>query len=490
MAAGAVVFSGAAGAASGDPFEGRDATELASLVAGKQVTAAELLDFAIKRLERVNPQINALALRHEDKAREQLAGAPLSGPFAGVPFLIKDNSTDLAGTETTNGSRFFKGNLRRRDSEIVVRFKRAGLVIFGKTTSPELALTNTTESVLYGATRNPWALDRTAGGSSGGAAAVVAARVLPVAHGSDGGGSIRTPASCCGVFGLKPTRGRVPMGPDRFEGWNGLSAAHALTLTVRDSAALLDAIAGPELGAPYFAPPIARPYAEEAKRDPSSLRIALMRAPLSGVPVHDDCIAAVESAARLLESLGHKVEEASPPLEWGPLGEALGYSVTVATLKALQDRGAALGRRVTRKDVEFVTWRLAEDGRDITGLQYAQARAAFDSAGRTMAEFQQRYDVVMSPTCAKPPVPLELVHLSPPTFEQYVREVHAFAPFTALHNFTGQPSMSVPLHWNAAGLPIGVMFAARFGDEATLFRLAGQLERARPWRDKRPPIAA
>jgi amidase/6-aminohexanoate-cyclic-dimer hydrolase len=477
-------------APAGDPFEDHDALGLADLVRRREISPAELLAFAQARAARVEPAIHSIVVDDDAAARLQLAAGVPDGPFAGVPFLLKDLEIALAGTVTTSGSRYFADQRATEDDEIVRRYKRAGLVIFGKTGSPELGLTGTTESLLHGATRNPWDPERTAGGSSGGAAAAVAARIVPVAHASDGAGSIRTPASCCGVFGLKPTRGRVPFGPRRSEGWNGCGTQHAVSLSVRDSAALLDATAGPEAGSPYVAPPPARPFLAEVGAPPGRLRVALVTRPLSGVPVHPDCLKAVEDAGRLLEDLGHVVEPATLPVDFEATNAGMLATLCVATLAALQERQRTVGRAWTERDVESVTWRLAEMGRDVDGLAYAAGRAAFDRAGRDMARFHERYDVVLQPTLAQPPVRTGVLSLSPVDFDAYVRDVTAFGPFTALYNMTGQPAMSVPLHWSADGLPIGVMLAAPHGGEALLFRLAAQLEQARPWRSRRPPIVA
>lgn len=463
-----------------------DALGLANLIRRHKISAVELLDATLARADRLHPSLNAVVLRHDELARQQLA-AGVSGSFAGVPFLLKDLHVRLAGTVTDNGSRFFRGDVASGDDEIVGRYKRAGLVIFGKTASPELGLTGTAESVLHGATHNPWNLGRIAGGSSGGAAAAVAARLLPMAHASDGAGSIRTPASCCGVFGLKPTRARVPFGPLRFEGWNGLSTQHAVTLSVRDSAALLDATAGPEIGSPYVAPPPLRSYLQEVSASPGRLRVALVTRPLSGSPVDPVCIAAADDAAKLLDDLGHHVEHAALPVDFERTNAGMLATLCVSVLEALKERSAQLGRVWTEDDVETVTWRLAEMGRQYDGVSYAQARAAFDEAGRAMAVLHGRYDIVLSPTLAEPPVPIGVLSLSPVDFDAYIKAVTAFGPFTALYNMTGQPAMSVPLYWSADSLPIGTMFAAAYGNEGLLFRLAGQLERARPWRGRLPP---
>lgn len=471
-------------------LEDYDALGLAELVRRRKASPLELLEATIAKIGSINPRINAIPLLHEAEARRQIAaGVAPDAPFSGVPFLVKDLWTGVAGTITTNGSRFFSDMRYSEDTEIVRRFKRAGLVIVGKTASPELGLSPTTESALHGLTRNPWNLERTAGGSSGGAAAAVAARIMPMAHASDGGGSIRTPASCCGLFGMKPTRGRTPLGPGKFEGWSGLSTAHAVTVSVRDSAALLDAIAGPELGAPYFAPAHGSFLAAVRSR-PKRLRIALMRKPHNGGSVHAECLAAVERAAKLCEELGHTIVEQAPAIDVSAWNAAFGTAVAVAIRQSLDDRARVLGRECRQEDVEPVTWMVAQSARAIDGVALALARETMASVGRVMAEFLQQFDAVLSPTQAQPPVELGRLGLSPQSFESYARDVTQFSPFTSLANVTGQPAMSVPLHWSADGLPIGVMFAGRYGEEELLFRLAAQLEEAAPWRQRRAPIGA
>jgi amidase/6-aminohexanoate-cyclic-dimer hydrolase len=469
-------------------YDQHDGLGLASLVAKRQVSPLELLNAVKQRLEAINPKLNATAQVFFDKAEAQIKQGLPAGPFKGVPFVLKDLGQQLAGTITSYGSRVFKDNTPDFDSTLVKRYKQAGLVIFAKTTSPEFGLTTTTESVLFGRTHNPWNLERTSGGSSGGSSALVASRVVPMAHGSDGGGSIRIPASCCGLFGLKPTRGRVPIGPTQFEGWNGCSHHHALTISVRDSAALLDVTAGAELGSPYFSPPPERPFLKEVGADPGKLRIALAVATPAGTPLDPECKKAAIEAAKLCESLGHTVEEAQPPIDDPWMRGAFLTVLRVSLARTLDDAEKSFGRPVTEKDVEPVTWLLAEVGRGVNSVAYSRAIATMHQVGLAMAKFQQTYDVILSPTLAKPPVPLGVLSLSPANIAAYGKDVTEFGPFTALYNVTGQPSMSVPLHWSADGLPIGVMFSARFGDDATLLRLASQLEKAKPWAGRRPPV--
>ena len=469
-------------------YDRYDAVGLASLIARKQITPLELLAAVRQRLEGINPKINAFCQLFFEKAEEQIKHGLPAGPLTGVPFALKDLGQYLNGTITSAGSRVWKNSVAEFDSTTVARYQQAGLVIFGKTTSPELGLTTTTESVLYGKTHNPWNLERTSGGSSGGSAAAVASRILPAAHASDGGGSIRIPASCCGLFGLKPTRGRVPMGPTQFEGWNGLSCHHAVTVSVRDSAALLDATAGAELGSPFFSPPPARKFSKEVRVDPGKLRIALVADTPGGTPLDPECRKAAVDAAKLCETLGHTVEEKKLPIDNAQLREAFLTLMNVSVARTLDDAARTLGRAVTQKDVETVTWVTSQMGRSVDVIAYSRAIGTAHQLGLALAKFQLNYDVILSPTLAKPPVRLGLLGLSPENMQQWGKEITEFGPYTALYNVTGQPSMSVPLHWTPDGLPVGVMFSARFGDEATLFRLAGQLEQAKPWAGRKPSI--
>lgn len=479
----------AAPAAKTSILQEHDALGLADLVRRKQVSAGELLETAIAQAEAQNPRFNFMAQKHYDRARAAIAKGLPEGPFTGVPWLIKDLNTYIAGELTENGSRYYKGNRATVTSELVLRHERAGLVIFGKTTSPEFGLTGTTESKATGLTRNPWNPERIAGGSSGGAAAAVAAGVIPAAHATDGGGSIRIPASCCGLFGLKPSRGRVPMGPPRTEGWGGMSVHHAVTRSVRDSAALLDATHGLELGSRYGAPTPERPFLEEVSRAPRPLRIALNVTPMAGTPVDPEVIAAVRNTAKLLEGLGHHVEEAAPKLDLAAIGRA-SYAIISSSVAAdLQARAALTGIKPSLDVLEAATMAYYEMGLKMPGTEYARANSDLQTAAITVAQFMQGYDIMLSPTVAAPPPPLGILGLSPADINSYYKAVGEYTPFTGLQNQTGQPSMSVPLAMTQSGLPIGVMFSARYGDEATLFQLAGQLEQATPWAARRPRIA-
>lgn len=465
-----------------------DALGLAQLVQRREVSPAELLDHAIAAAAAVNPILNCLAHTHFEEARTQIAAGLSPGAFHGVPFIIKDLGMELAGTVTSAGSGAFATRVSPFDCELVSRYKRAGLVIFAKSTTPELGLTYTTESKAFGATRNPWNLDRSAGGSSGGAAAAVAAGIVPMAHASDGGGSIRVPASCTGLFGLKPSRGRMPCGPTLTERWFGLATSHALTRSVRDSAALLDATCGVESGSRYSAPPPQDNFLAAINRPPERLRVALMLNTWSGSAVDPECKAATLAAARLCESLGHHVDEAHPAIDVQALNRGFLTVIVTSVAQTLRDRGLERGTPVAPQEIETVTQIYADQGLQATALMLADANAAFQIAAISMAKFLAQFDLLLTPTLAKPPAPLGLLGLSPADLALYAREIAAYSPFTSLANMTGQPSMSVPLHWSAGGLPIGAMFTARYGEEATLLRLAAQLENAQPWMRKRPKL--
>ncbi|TDE39841.1 amidase [Antarcticimicrobium sediminis] len=466
-------------------YREHDALGLSALIRDGQVEAGEVLETAIACAESADPAVHALSQKLYDHGREALRVGTGEGPFAGVPFLLKDIGATLRGTVTTNGSCFYADQPpAQADSTLTARYKQAGLVIFGKTTTPEMALAASTEGSFTGTTRNPWALDRTSGGSSGGAAAAVASGIVPAAHASDGGGSIRIPASCCGLFGLKPTRARTPAGPYAGEGWGSLSVNHVLTRSVRDSAALLDATQGYAPGDPYCAPAVERPFLSEVGQPPGRLRIGLQRHPISGVPVDPECARAAEKAAHLLATLGHDVEDAQPPGDWEELGSALWALVASNVSVTLKKRAAQLGRPLSENDVDPVTWNAVAHAATLDADAYPAAISVIHMQGRRMAEFHETYDVILSPTLAKPPVPLGPQRTDNPDLEAYGRALAEFSPFTQLFNMTGQPSMSVPLHWSPDNLPIGVMFSARFGEEALLIRLASQLEQAKPWFDK------
>ena len=469
-------------------YDNYDAVGLAELVRRRQVSPEELLEEAIARVEQRDSALNSVVNKLYDHARAAIRAGLPNGPLHGVPFLLKDLHALCAGAVTTNGSRFFQDNRADHDSELVTRYKKAGLVIFGKTNTPEFGLTITTEPTLFGPTRNPWNAQHTAGGSSGGSAAAVAAGLVPAAHASDGGGSIRIPASCCGLFGVKPTRGRNPHGPDRGEGWAGMSTEHAITRSVRDSAVLLDSTCGPDVGAPYFAASPLQPYSSEVGATLGPLRIALATRTPAGEKIAPECEQAVMQTARLLEEMGHRIEQTDldfVPEELGP-----GFRMVIAgnTRAAIDLHAAKTGNRPGPEKFEKVTWALFEAGARASAAEYARAVLAVHRTGRMVGRFFERHDVLLAPTLPRPPEKLGVFDMNSDDIESYRRAIALFTAFTAPFNASGNPAMSVPLHWTAEGLPVGVQFVARYGDEAALFRLAAQLEQAKPWFHRRPRL--
>lgn len=428
-------------------------------------------------------------MKHYDEAHARIAKGLPDGIFTGVPFLLKDLHLLLKDTVTPYGSALFRDSApAAHNSTLTQRYLDAGLVIFGKTNSPEFGLAGTTEPRLYGPTRNPWNLAHSPGGSSGGAAAAVAAGILPFANASDGGGSIRIPAAACGLFGMKPSRGRTPMGPDRGEGWAGMSIAHVVSRSVRDSAAVLDATAGDAPGDPYAAPAQKQPYLQELGAPTGVLRIAFNTKRPNGTQSHPDVVKAVEEAAKLCAALGHHVEEAAPAFEPEKMSQHQATIVGANVALTLRQRAAALGRDIAPDEVERITWLIARAAAGRSSTDYAEATLFMHRLGRQMAVFHETYDVYLSPTLSLPPVELGKLDMMTEDVGAYLRLSTDYMPGTAPFNMTGQPSMSVPLHWNEAGLPVGTMFTGRYGDEATLFRLAAQLEEARPWAAKRPAL--
>ena len=458
-----------------------DALGLAELVRSGQVSAGELLDEAIAAVAERNPALNAVVSEMYDEARAEIAGGPSAGPFAGVPFLLKDLRAAYAGVPTTSGSHYWVDNVADADSETVRRFRGAGFVIFGKTNTPEFGCCPSTEGALFGATQNPWHAGFSAGGSSGGSAAAVVSGMVPAAHGSDGGGSLRIPASCCGAFSLKPTRGRVPAGPTYGEAWNGLSTEGVITRTVRDSAAVLDAVGGPAPGDPYWAPPPVRPYADEVATTPGRLRVAVQREALNGADVHEDCVAAVDSAAGALSDLGHHVLDAAPSYDAKGMSDAFTLLIAANVQAGLDRYGEATGRSPGPGDLEHVVGVLSKIGHDRTAADLVRATWAMHGVGRQIAPFFETHDVLLSPVVATPPPPLGVLDPTTEDLNGYLTAVFNFIPFTSLANVAGVPAMSVPWGRNADNLPIGVHFTAGFGREDVLFRLAGQLEQAHPW---------
>ena len=468
-------------------YESYDALGLADLVRRKQVTPSELLDAALTRAEAAQARLNCFSSILPGHARKQIDAGLGDGPFAGVPFALKDLGAALKGAPLTSGSLAYKDYVADYDAVLTERYKAAGLVIFGQTTTPEFGGTTTTESTLFGATRNPWNLERIAGGSSGGAAAAVAAGVLPAAHASDGGGSIRVPAACCGLFGLKPSRGRMPMGPMRTEGWGGFSINHAISRSVRDSAALLDATHGIETGSRYAAPAPERPYLDEVGRDPGKLRVALWRKAANGTMPDPDAQRGLDATVKLLLSLGHEVEEAEPEIDGPALAATLTRMVSAHLTASLDLWGEQRGRPVEESEVEPVTWAMARNARTITGVEMARDEVTLQLAAIAYGRMMKRFDVTLSPTITRKPERLGVISLNPTDMRTFAAAIASFPAHCAFYNQTGTPAMSVPLHWTDDGLPLGMMFGAAYGDESLLFRLAGQLEQAQPWSARRPP---
>jgi amidase len=470
-----------------DEYRRCDAVALAGLVAKGEVSAREVLEAAIARAEAVNPKINAIVHKQYERARAAIDKGLPRGPLAGVPYLLKDLAAFETGEPARFGSSLFADFVPDHDSAYTTRCKRAGLVIMGRSSTPELGISPNTEPRLFGPCRNPWNLEHSAGGSSGGSAAAVAAGIVPVAHATDGGGSIRIPAAQCGLLGLKPSRGRISYAPDAGEGWGGMSTAHVVCRSVRDCAAMLDCTAGAEPGDPYTAPPPARPFTEESGRPPGPLKIALMRKDhRGGVPL-PECLAGVEKAAKLCESLGHAVEEAHPDLDLRELRPNSRLITNANSARSLSRRWQALGRAPDASDVEAVTWAVYQRGLEITGVAYVEAIAAIHLAGRKFAAFLANYDVVLSATLPAPPPKLGYFDMNGDV-DVFRKRVDEYISVTPLHNATGTPAITVPLHWTAEGLPVGVHLAARYGDEVTLLRLAAQLEAAQPWFDKVPDL--
>lgn len=458
-----------------------DGIGLGELVAQRDITPAELVEEAISRAEAVNPKLNAIVYKDYDRARTAANADAARGRFAGVPFFLKDIFAFAAGMPTRQGSRFFPPFPSDHDSLITARFRQSGLIPLGKTNVPEFGLVPTTESRLYGPAHNPWNLERSTGGSSGGSAALVAAGVVPLAHANDGGGSIRIPASCCGLVGLKPTRGRISNAPDFGELVDGLAIDLVVSRSVRDTAAALDAVAGNIDGDPYWSPPQTASYFDSLSSAPKKLRIAYSTKKLDGSALHPDCVGAVERAAKLCEQQGHIVEEAMPDLNQAMLIPAF-MALWSGNLAAGIDFLATLtGQTPAAEKFEGLTWGLYELGKQITASQYLQAKGALSHAARSAAKFHETYDVWLTATLGLPPVRLGTFDMEERDPQKSFAPLIDYVPFTAMQNVTGQPAINLPLHWNDAGLPIGVQFAGRFGDELTLLQLAKQLETAQPW---------
>ena len=467
-------------------YSNYDGLALAELVKKKQVKPAELVEAAIERIERHNPQLNAVVFKAYDEARAR-ATTKLTGVFAGVPMLLKDILGNKKGWPTRSGARFVPPAPSPFDATLVLRFEAAGLIPLGKTNVPEFGLVPFTEPKLYGPARNPWQLDHSTGGSSGGSAAAVAAGIVPLAHANDGGGSIRIPASCCGLVGLKPTRARNPLGPMLGDIFGGLVAEHVVSRSVRDTVAALDATAGPEIGDPYAAPPSPGSYLAAVKKKPKKLRIAFATKRLDGAAFDAECKAATEAAATLCERLGHHVEEGLPPVP-GDIGANFS-AIWASGLTMLVDFIAkATGKTPAREEFEGLTWGLYQLGKTITAAQYQLCWLNLQGLSRRVAAWQQSYDAWITPVLATPPMRIGTLNFEETDLIKGWGPIASYVPFTALQNMTGQPAVSLPLAFSKSGLPIGIQFVGRFGEEHLLLQLAAQIEKAKPWSKKRPPV--
>ncbi|MBT3344003.1 MAG: amidase [Gemmatimonadetes bacterium] len=463
-----------------------DATAQADLVRRGQVTPAELVEASIDAIQALNPQLNAVVTPLFEEARQEAAGQLPDGPLRGVPFLLKDLGVPQAGIRMACGSRLLVDNIPDEDSEITRRYRQAGLVFVGRTNTPEFGLLPTTEPVLFGPTHNPWNPQNSPGGSSGGSAAAVAAGLVAAAHGNDGGGSIRIPAACCGLVGLKPTRGRSTLGPQGGDRISGLTAEHALTRSVRDSALLLDIIRGPSPGDPYWAMEPDRPYTEEVGAAPGTLRIGITRP----VGAHPDCLAAIDAAASLCEGLGHHVDEVAVPFDVDAHDQALLAMFASGLVSTIDTISLALGRPPEPDEIEPFTQLAYEIGQTISASQYLLAVGLVQTIGRQLANFFADVDLWLVPTLNAPPLPLGTLDIDPAlSTEEMAGRIFSYIGLTPVANSTGVPAISLPLHWNDAGLPVGVQFMAPYGNEARLFRLAAQLEATCPWADRHPSIA-
>lgn len=466
-----------------------DATELSSLVKQKEISIPELVDSAIGRLEKVNERLNAVITPMYREACTQAINHPPGGVFPGVPFLVKDFLAEVKGVRLAEGSAFLGDYVPSSDSELVTRFRAAGLLCIGKTNLPEFAIGATTEPDRFGATCNPWDTTLTPGGSSGGSAAAVAARVVPMAHGNDAAGSIRIPASCCGLIGLKPSRGRVSLGPLYGDLFGGIISEFAVTRSVRDTASLLDAVAGPMPGDPYSVPAPKRPYSEEIKRETGKFKIGFSATTPLGDDLDPECERAVRSAAKLCEDLGHEVEERAPDYDAMRLWTNLTTLLASGVSWVLQDWSRRLGKSLAPEMFEPFVWAFAERGRSSSATDYLLAVQDVQAEVRKYSRFFEAYDIWLTPTLGKPPVKLGALKYDGDPVELR-RRTARFSPFTYIANATGQPAISLPLHWSGDGIPIGVQMSARMGEESTLLRIAAQLEQARPWADRLPPVCA
>ncbi|MAA79750.1 MAG: amidase [Deltaproteobacteria bacterium] len=487
-------------------YDELDAIGLAEKIKKNEISPLEALNASIERIEERDPHLNSVVLKLYNRARSRIPILP-NGPLHGVPFLLKDLKAALVGTPTSNSSKLTKNYMPTHNSLIVDRYEAAGLQIVGKSNTPEFGIMGVTEPAIRPPCRNPWNTEHTPGGSSGGASASVASRLVPVAHAGDGGGSIRIPASHCGLFGIKPTRGRVSMAPHRGEAWAGFVQENVVSRSVRDSAALLDVVDPITPGDPYAAPHKERPWLEEVRREPGKLRIAFDTGTLFGEDNHPECIKAVEHTLKMLQKLGHEVVEARPIFPKEELIRAYFLTVATGTAVFVEETSEIVGVKPKAKNFEPATWLLAQIGWNCDAPTYLRAKSTVQKASRGVASFFEEHDVFLTSTAAVPP---QRVGEQNPTIAEKIQmnlvqranlsvlldfalnamgsSRLAQTPNTQLFNQTGQPAMSVPLYWTDLGLPIGVQFAGKFGGEATLFRLASQLEQEQPWAHRKPPL--
>jgi len=488
-------------------YENYDGLGLAELIRNKEITKEEVLDAAIDRSEKWK-KINSIIFPMQDMAKEYLKN-DIEGPFSGVPTLLKDLIADYKGTPITSGSKSLREHVSELDSELVKRFKKAGVVIFGKTNAPEFGIMGTTEPEYFGPTLNPWDPTRSPGGSSGGSAAAVAAGIVPFAHGGDGGGSIRIPSSNCGLFGLKPTRGRNPTGPLYGEILDGAVVEHILTRSVRDSAAMLDATNGPELGAPYHICPPESSYLKALEGDSPKLKIAYSVKSVMGGPIHADVVKAVLDTVILLKDLGHEVVEATPEIDGAKLAKSYLVNLCAHVGADLELISTKLSKYAAKNEVELITKTLGLIGTKLPASEFVEAKRYWHEISMSFAKFHQTYDLHLTPVGSGPPAKLGSEDVKPQEkvligmvnmlgagklliksgiVDKIAKESFDKFPFTQNANLSGNPCMSVPLFWNEGNLPIGSMFSAKWGDEMTLFKLAGQLEKAKPWFNRRPSL--
>lgn len=490
-------------------YVNHDGLALADLIRRGEASADEVLEAAISRIEAVNPRVNAVIRPLFDRARQRVAAGLPDGPFCGVPFLVKDLLAQIDGVPTGNGNRLWATRVQEGNSELVTRWERAGLVIAGRTNTPEFGLTPYTEPGANGPTRNPWDLSRTSGGSSGGSGAAVASGMVPIASGGDGGGSIRIPASACGVFGMKPSRGRTPAGPFIGEAWSGFAVEHVLTRTVRDSAAVLDVTHGADRGSPHPLPVHAGTFLEASQRSPGRLKIAVSREPMLGKALAPEVISAFDDTVKLLADLGHEVIEAAPPVEREAFSMAFLTALAGELRADIEFTAKTFGVRIRPRDYDSSSFGMGLLGEGFTAGDLIAAHRYLGLAARSVLGFFEDVDVLMTPVLST--LPVKIGALQPSALEkklltvlsyigggrllkklgiaeQLAAQTFEFIPWTPIFNVTGQPAMSVPIGWSPEGLPIGMQFVGRFADEDTLFSLAGQLEAARPWNNRRPPL--